>query len=94
MSKDWVHIILYAITVVFALVGIVMVAYMLLGHSPTLEEGLLVFAVATITLLINHMRDTGKFKGHARAELAALRRDMEEVKRDLKLLTSKRIKVT
>ena len=89
MSKDGVHIMLYVITVVAALTGIGMVVYMLSGHSPTIEEVLLVFGAATMGLLINHMRDTRKFEGHARSELAFLRRDMVDVKSDLKLLTMK-----
>ncbi|MBS3132585.1 hypothetical protein J4470_00450 [Candidatus Woesearchaeota archaeon] len=94
MIKNLAYWLVFSITVAAALTGIIMVIYKVTGHSPTVEEALLMLSVAITGLLINHMKSTSKFEGHARAELTTLRRDVEEMKRDLKLLTSKRARAT
>ncbi len=94
MKRDFMDWVLFVITIAAAVTGIAMVIYKITGHSPTIEEVLLVFASAIAGLLVKHMTATSKFEGYAKAELTALRRDMEEAKRDLKWLVTKSGKAT
>jgi hypothetical protein len=90
MKRDFMDWVLFVITITTALIGIAMVIYKITGHSPTIEEILLVLVVGITGLLINHMHRTAKFEGRATADIGYIKRDLHELKaevRDIKTST-------
>ena len=86
MKRDLMDWALFAITIVAALIGIGMVIYKITGHSPTIEEVLLIFVVAIAGLLIKHMTTTSKFVGKTATDINYIKGDLHELKVDIRNL--------
>ena len=84
MRENLAYWLLFATTVTAALTGTIMVIYKITGHSPTVEETLLVFVVAITGLLISHMNSTSKFEGKTATDVSYIKRELQELNAEVK----------